>query len=302
MTPTEAIFIEKEESGLRLDKLLSLRFPNLSRSYFQSLIEKGLVLVNGTSVKKREKPILGDEIEICFELPDEIQLEPEDIPLNILFEDDHLLVVNKPHGMVVHPAPGHPKSTFVNALLFHCKNLQAQQGSLRPGIVHRLDKDTSGVLIAAKTTEAHRALVSMLSERKMQKTYVAVALGTPKEGRLSAPIKRHCFRRQEMAVDPEGKEAISDIKVLKKSETLSVVEIGLITGRTHQIRVHLKHLQTPVLGDCLYGSPTANKKYKAQRQLLHAARVKFIHPFTHQEMVFQAPLPSDLLPYWKNLP
>lgn len=295
MTSIEALFVQDEESGLRLDKLLSARFPTFSRTYFQSLIEKGAVLVNGTPWKKREKPSSGDEIEVCFQLTSEIALEAENIPLEILYEDEHLLAINKPAGMVVHPAPGHPKSTFVNALLYHCKNLElAGSDPLRPGIVHRLDKDTSGVLIAAKTSEAHRALVSLFSERKIQKTYLAVAVGSPPEGRLSAPMKRHFTRRQEMAVDPSGKEAISDIKVLKKSEILSLVEIGLITGRTHQIRVHLKHLKTPVLGDAVYGSESSNEKFGISRQMLHAARTKFTHPFTGEELFLEAPLPQDM--------
>ncbi|MCX6990606.1 MAG: RluA family pseudouridine synthase [Chlamydiae bacterium] len=303
MTSTEALFIQDEEVGMRLDKLLSVRFPTFSRTYFQSLIEKGSVLVNGDPWKKRQKPASGDEIEICFELPPEISLEAEDIPLNILYEDDYILAVNKPFGMVVHPGPGHPKSTFVNALLFHCKNLEYEgTDPLRPGIVHRLDKDTSGVLIAAKTSSAHRALVELFSQRKIQKTYVAVAVGAPPEGRVSAPMKRHPTRRQEMAIDESGKEAISDFKVLKKSSTLSIVEIGLITGRTHQIRVHLKHLKTPVLGDSIYGSESANKKHSIDRQLLHAMRMKFIHPFTGKELILEAPIPSDMRPFGENLP
>lgn len=302
MSSTEALLVQEEEAGIRLDKLLSVRFPTFSRTYFQSLIEKGSVLVNGEPQKKREKPLVGDEIEICFELPPEIALEAENIPLDILYEDEHIISINKPAGMVVHPAPGHPRSTFVNALLFHCKSLEkAGADPLRPGIVHRLDKDTSGVLLAAKTSEAHRALVELFSQRKIQKSYVAVAIGTPPEGRLSAPMKRHPIRRQEMAVDETGKEAISDIKVLKKNSALSFVEIGLITGRTHQIRVHLKHLKTPVLGDPIYGSESTNKKYGVQRQLLHAAKVKLIHPFTGKELILQAPLPEDMRPFWHEI-
>jgi 23S rRNA pseudouridine1911/1915/1917 synthase len=301
MTSLEALVVQEEDLGQRLDKLLTLRYPHFSRTYFQSLIEKGHVLVNGTPFKKREKPTLGDEIDICFELPEELTLEAQNIPLDILYEDAHLIAVNKPAGMVVHPAPGHPHSTFVNALLYHCKNLADHDTSLRPGIVHRLDKDTSGVLMAAKTSDAHRALVELFSTRKIHKTYVAVSVGTPTEGRLIAPIKRHPIRRQEMAVDPTGKEAISDIKVLKKGTELAFVQIGLITGRTHQIRVHLKHLKTPVLGDPVYGSDSANKKYGVQRQLLHAAKVTFTHPFTHEIVTLQAPLPSDMLPFWNRL-
>lgn len=301
MPPTEAIFVQEEEKGIRLDLLLALRFPQFSRTYFQNLIEQGSVFVCGIPVKKREKPDLGDEIEICFTLPPEIQLEPQDIPLDILYEDEHLIVVNKPAGMVVHPAPGHPHSTFVNALLFHCKNITTTgKDPIRPGIVHRLDKDTSGILLAAKTTDAHRGLVELFSQRKIHKTYFAVAVGSPKEGRLSAPMKRHGVRRQEMTVDETGKEAISDIRVLKKGQTLSCVEIGLITGRTHQIRVHLKHLKTPVLGDVIYGSESANKKHNTKRQLLHAAKVMFNHPISGKEMDLQAPLPTEMNPFWAN--
>jgi 23S rRNA pseudouridine1911/1915/1917 synthase len=302
MTQTEAIIVQEEELGQRLDKLLGLRFPSFSRTYFQSIIEKGFVLINGEQSKKREKPKLFDEIEICFELPPEMSLEAENIPLDILYEDEHIIAVNKPAGMVVHPAPGHPKSTFVNALLYHCRSLQdISKDTIRPGIVHRLDKDTSGVLVAAKTSEAHRAMVALFSSRQIQKTYVTVAIGTPLEGRVNAPIKRHSMRRQEMCVDPYGKEAISDIKVLRKNATLSFLEIGLITGRTHQIRVHLKHLKTPVLGDQIYGSMSAGNKYQASRQLLHAARVKFNHPITQEPLVLNAPLPKDMLVVWKDL-
>jgi len=301
MSSLEAIVVQEEDLGQRLDKLLALRYPHFSRTYFQSLIEKGNILVNGVPLKKRGKPSLHDEIDICFELPEELTLEAQNIPLDILYEDEHMIAVNKPAGMVVHPAPGHPHSTFVNALLYHCKNLAGESGSLRPGIVHRLDKDTSGVLIAAKTTDAHRALVELFSTRKIQKTYVAVSVGAPAEGRLHAAIKRHPIHRQEMTVDETGKEAISDIKILKKNTELAIVEIGLITGRTHQIRVHLKHLKTPVLGDPVYGSESANKRYGAQRQLLHAARVILTHPFTKETLTLRAQLPADILPYWNRL-
>ncbi|NDD58207.1 MAG: RluA family pseudouridine synthase [Chlamydiae bacterium] len=303
MNSTEAVWIEKDEESLRLDKLLFLRFPQFSRTYFQNLIETGNVLVNGERVKKRETFSKGDEIEICFQLTPEIHLEPQNIPLDILFEDDFILAIHKPAGMVVHPAPGHPHSTFVNALLYHCQHLEnSGLDPLRPGIVHRLDKDTSGVLLAAKTAEAHRALVNMFSQRQVRKTYLAVAVGTPPEGRISAPIKRHPFRRQEMSVEPDGKEAISDIKVIKKSAELSLVEIDLITGRTHQIRVHLKHLKAPVLGDTVYGSEGTNKKLAVKRQLLHAAKVQFVHPFTSEKIQLSAPLPVDMKIFWEFLP
>ena len=292
----ETILVRSDEEGLRLDSLLTTRFPTFSRTYFQFLIQEGSVLLGGKAVKKREKPKEGDEIEICFLLTPELSLEPENIPLEILYEDEHLLAVNKPVGMVVHPAPGHPRGTFANALLFHCKNLPASPGDLRPGIVHRLDKETSGVLLAAKTAAAHKKLVSLFAERKIEKIYRALCLGTPKEGRISLPIARHPTRRQEMCVSPEkGKEAISEIRLLAKKGECSLIEVRLITGRTHQIRVHLKHLGHPVLGDSLYGSSSLNQKKGFARQLLHAHTIRFIHPFTGQPLYLEAPLPTELL-------
>ena len=292
----EIIIITEEETNLRLDKLLCLKFPSCSRTYFQSLIEKGKILINGTSCKKREKPKLGDEIEICFELTPELSLEAEDIPLDILFEDDDLLIINKPAGMVVHPAPGHFHGTFVNALLFHCKALDSQPDApLRPGIVHRLDKDTSGALIAAKTSFAHKALVEMFSQRKIQKTYKTICIGRPSTIEINASIKRHPTRRQEMAVCSEGgKAATTQIQIAASSAEMSLLNIGLITGRTHQIRVHLKHIGCPVLGDSVYGFEGSNIKWGVKRQLLHAEHLAFIHPKTGVQIEITAPIPSDM--------
>jgi len=293
---TDFFIVSPDEAKTRLDKLLSIHFPEHSRTYFQYLIEQGCVLVNGIPLKKRETPKAGDEIEICFLLTPEISLEPQDIPLDILFEDEHLIAVNKPANMVVHPAPGHPNNTFVNALLFHCRNLQYTNNSVRPGIVHRLDKDTSGILIAAKTAQTHSKLVEMFSERRIQKNYLAICVGTPKEGVIDAPIKRHPIQRKEMTVCFEkGKEAKSICKVLGKNQHLSFLEIQLLTGRTHQIRVHLKHMGTPVLGDPIYGSVSANKRFNAVRQLLHAYRLHFTHPITNIPIDLEAPIPKDLL-------
>lgn len=196
--------------------------------------------------------------------------------------------------MVVHPAPGHPNNTFVNALLFHCRNLPTSD-PVRPGIVHRLDKDTTGILLAAKTSMAHAKLVEIFAQRRIQKFYLAVCVGTPKEGLIDAPIKRHPVHRKVMAVCFEGgKEAKSICRVLKKSEQLSLVEINLLTGRTHQIRVHLKHVGTPVLGDPIYGSVSANKRFNTSRQLLHAHRLCFSHPITGASLDLTAPIPKDL--------
>ena len=294
---TDFFIVSPEDVQMRLDKLLVSHFPEHSRTYFQFLIEQGCVLVNGLPLKKRECPKIGDEIDVCFLLTPEISLEPQDIPLDIIYEDDHLIAVNKPANMVVHPAPGHPNNTFVNALLFHCRNLPAAD-PVRPGIVHRLDKDTTGILLAAKTSQAHAKLVEIFSQRRIQKDYLAVCVGTPKEGLIDAPIKRHPVHRKEMAVCPlEGKEAKSICRVIRKNEQLSLVEVNLLTGRTHQIRVHLKHVGTPVLGDPVYGSINANKKFAAPRQMLHALRLRFSHPITGVPIDLTAPIPKDLLPY-----
>ncbi len=297
---TDIFTVLEEEAASRLDKLLVLRFPSYSRSYFQYLIENGCVLVNGSQLKKRESPKSGDEVEVCFLLTPEISLEPQNIPLDILYEDEHLIAVNKPANMVIHPAPGHPKDTFVNALLFHCKNLESTN-SLRPGIVHRLDKDTTGVLLAAKTAQAHAGLVELFSERRIKKYYLAVCVGTPQEGLIDAAIKRHPVNRKEMSVNLEnGKQAKSICRVLSKNESLSLVEVELLTGRTHQIRVHMKHVGNPILGDTVYGSANANKKFNPSRQLLHAHRLEFIHPITSKTMHICAPIPDDILPYTKD--
>jgi 23S rRNA pseudouridine1911/1915/1917 synthase len=293
--------VSHEEAKLRLDKLLSIRFPKHSRTYFQYLIEQGAVLVNGAAFKKKEIPKVGDKIDTYFLLTPEISLEPQAIPLDILFEDEHLIAVNKPANMVIYPVPGHPNNTFVNALLFHCHNLPASD-SMRPGIVHRLDKDTSGILLAAKTSQAHAKLVKMFSERCIKKIYLAICVGTPKEGLINAPIKRHPIQRKEMAVCfKNGKEAKSICKVLKKNQQLSLVEIQLLTGRTHQIRVHLKYVGAPVLGDTIYGSKSANKKFNSPRQLLHAYQVQFLHPITNIPMHITTPIPKDLLKFAETI-
>ena len=231
--------------------------PDYSRTYFQKIIEQGFVLLNGLPIKKRVEPEEGDEIEVCFQYTPESPVQPENIPLEILYEDEHFLAVNKPAGMVVHPAPGHRSGTFVNALLHYCKQI-APLDPLRPGIVHRLDKETSGVLLAAKTAKAHQKLVEKFSSREMEKTYLAFCVGKPRSGLLSAAIGRHPVHRKEMTIMPDGKEAITDIQTLAFNDKLSFVLAKPKTGRTHQIRVHLKHAGAPVLGDSVYGSSKAN--------------------------------------------
>jgi 23S rRNA pseudouridine1911/1915/1917 synthase len=299
---SESIIVSDEEEGFRLDKLLSVRFPAHSRTYFQYLIENGSVLVNGQKCKKREVLKIDDEVEICFILTPEIALEPENIPLEILYEDEEILAVNKPVGMVVHPAVGHPNGTFVNALLYHCRELQtAGFNDLRPGIVHRLDKDTSGVLVAAKTLAMHALLVDLFLNRSIEKHYLAVCVGNPGNKTIDAPIGRHPLRRKEMAVVEErGRTALSHCKTLKIKDQLSLVDIHLVTGRTHQIRVHMKHINTPILGDSVYGSTSANQKHGVARQLLHAHTIQFQHPRTGQPIALEAPLTSDFLK-WMNI-
>ncbi len=291
----DSLSVRPEEAGQRIDKLLASSYPHFSRTYFQNLIEEGFVLLNGGTVKKRIVLEAGDELEVCFQLPPECSLAPEPIPLDILYEDEHLIAVNKPVGMVVHPAPGHPSGTFVNALLAHCRSLAPNQDPLRPGIVHRLDKETSGVLLAAKTSFAHQKLVHAFASRQIEKTYLAICLGRPPNITLEAPIGRHKIHRKEMAVLPsDGKEAISQIQVLAFNDSISLALVRPKTGRTHQIRVHLKHLGTPILGDAVYGRRKCNEENKVARQLLHAYRLQFTHPITSAPLSLIAPLPDDL--------
>lgn len=288
----DLFIIDEQNEGIRIDKLLSQRYESRSRSYFQYLIEKGLVLINGQKIKKRMLPKKGDEIEIFFELTAEISLEPQDIPLDILYEDEDIIVINKPSNMVVHPAPGNWTNTFVNALLFHCKNLFCGS-DLRPGIVHRLDKDTSGVLIAAKNSFSHKNLVDQFSQKSIKKEYLLISLGKPQDQEINTKIARDKIKRQQMAVSEEGKEAITKIQVLDFSHELSLVKASPLTGRTHQIRVHMKHIRHPILGDEMYGNSFYNKKFNIDRQLLHAHKINFLHPTKNIFLNISAPIPQD---------
>jgi 23S rRNA pseudouridine1911/1915/1917 synthase len=290
---SDTIIVVEEERGKRLDKLLAERFPDSSRTYFQSLIERGLVLLNGDLAKKRVQPEPGDEIEIEFALTPEISLDPEEIPLTILYEDEDLLAIDKPPGMVVHPGAGHFSGTFVNALLFHCKGLKGGD-RLRPGIVHRLDKETSGLLLAAKNEMVHQKLVAQFAARDVKKEYVAICLGRPKEGLIEGPIGRHPTKRKEMTIVLTGKEARTVVKVVKSNGLLSSVRLFPETGRTHQLRVHLKSIGSPILGDSVYGSEHINTKYQVSRQLLHAERLRFTHPVTGKDMDIRAEIPADI--------
>lgn len=293
----DSFTIQESQAGGRLDKILAAHYQTIgSRTYFQMLIDKELVLLNGAAVKKRAKPIMGDAVEVFFIQAPEVQLTPQEIPLAVLFEDDDIIIVNKPPGMVIHPAPGHWDRTFVNALLYHCGYMTdlSADSSLRPGIVHRLDKETSGVLIAAKTLKAQQLLIEMFAARQIYKEYWAICLGNPGNCEINMPIGRHPIHRKQMSIREDGKYALTYCETLRTSEDLSLVKVILATGRTHQIRVHLKHRGTPILGDPVYGSKQANLRYGQTRQQLHAKRVLFSHPLTQQKIEIEAPLPSDM--------
>lgn len=305
----DLLFISEEEAGERLDKALARRFKGQSRSYFQFLIEQSKVLVNGSPVKKRTKLKAGDEAQVFFTLTPEAEIKPEPLPLAIVYEDQDLLVVNKEAGMVVHPAPGHWTGTFVHGLLFHCQSsgdfsFSNAATALRPGIVHRLDKDTSGLLVAAKNTRAQQKLIEMFAARDVYKEYLAICIGNPGSGEISAPIGRHPTRRQMMAIVPEekgGKPAISLCQTLAFNGKMSFARIVIKTGRTHQIRVHLKQRGSPILGDALYGNKQINEKEGVLRQLLHASVLRFSHPIAKIPLEFYAPLPRDMEEKLKNL-
>lgn len=307
MQPEEIdhIIIAEDEAGERLDKILAKRFASIqSRSYFHMLFEEQRILLNGMPVKKRIQPKAGDEVQVDFIITQEIGLTPEQIPLEIIYEDADIIAINKPAGMVVHPAVGNWSGTFVNALLYHCQQVNgwADPSSLRPGIVHRLDKDTSGILVAAKSSQAHKRLVEMFASRQVYKEYLAICLGNPGNARIEAPIGRHPVHRKMMAVVADGgKSALTMCKTLSYDGKVSLVSIELATGRTHQIRVHMKHHGTPVLGDNIYGSPSANAKYRAERQLLHANILRFPHPVTGKLVSLEAPPPADLKEWVEKL-
>ncbi len=298
----ESFVISEQEVGQRLDTILADRYRDVkSRTYFQTLIDKKTVLLNGEPTKKRIRPKIGDTVEIQFIVTPEMHLTPEPIPLDVLYEDDAIIAINKPPGMVVHPAPGNWSGTLVNALLHHCKDLsEVRQFTIhdplpRPGIVHRLDKDTSGVLIAAKHSKAHEELVRMFANREVTKEYLAICLGNPGNATISGSIGRHPVRRKEMSILEEGgKEAHTECHTLAFNGKLSLVQLLPRTGRTHQLRVHMKHHRTPILGDATYGNSGANRLYAAERQLLHARKLELKHPITGKPLVFTAAIPDDM--------
>lgn len=294
MNPSREKITLSNPDQQRIDALLASHYSDYSRTYFQQLIEDELVLLNGKPSKKRQIPACGDEVDITFKKRPGPDLTPQAIPLNILYEDHHLIAVNKPADMVVHPAPGNWSNTFVNALLNHC-SIEPSCDS-RPGIVHRLDKETSGVLIAAKTEKAHQKLIELFHDRQIHKEYIAITLGKVQEAKLDFPLSRSDKDRKKMAVcsDGEGKEAITEVIPLDYNGTFSKVLLKPKTGRTHQLRVHLAHMGTPILGDKVYGIESQNKRFKAHRHFLHAAKLSFIHPITAERIVLNAPMPKDM--------
>lgn len=293
----EPILLQTSEAdaGTRLDACLARAIEDLTRSAAAKAVEDGRVLVNGKAPNKSYKLTGHEQIEFTPEEPAPIDAVPQDIPLDVVYEDDDVIVVNKPRGMVVHPAAGHYSGTLVNALLFHCRNLSGINGVIRPGIVHRLDKDTSGVMIAAKNDEAHLSLSKQIADKTARRTYLAVVRGNLKtdSGEIRTQIARDKDDRKKMAVVQEGgREAITGYKVLERYGKYTVVQCSLKTGRTHQIRVHMEYLGHPLVGDPKY-SPM-KVPFAIKGQALHSQTLDFIHPRTGRPMHFEAPLPEDM--------
>jgi len=300
--------ISEDDIGKRLDIFLAARESSLSRSQIKRMIEDGSVLVNGNTVKAGYSLKRGDSVSLTPKEPAVLETQPQDLPLEILFEDSSIVVVDKPAGMVVHPAAGNYDGTLVNAILYHCRDLSGIGGVIRPGIVHRLDKDTSGLIVVAKTDEAHRELSEQFKQHLVTKVYYAFAFGNFKEdeGLIEAAVGRHPVDRKKMSVySRRGKEALTRWKVLERYGFLSFLEIRIETGRTHQIRVHLNSIGHPILGDNTYGNSAkrlqAIQDTKVRSMLkslkmhaLLAGRLAFVHPRTHEKVEFEAPLPEDM--------
>lgn len=286
--------IDLNSEGQRIDLYLSEQFEDRSRSYIQKIIKDGYVKVNQKPVKSNYRLSFDDRVEVTLPEAKEPDIVPENIPLDILYEDQDIIMINKPKQMVVHPAPGHYSGTLVNALMYHCKDsLSGINGVLRPGIVHRIDMDTTGSLIVCKTDMAHKVIAAQLKEHSIHRCYRAIVHGVIKEdsGVIDAPIGRNPTDRKKMAINEQnGKRAVTHFKVLKRFRQFTYIECELETGRTHQIRVHMASLQHPLLGDSVYGP--AKSPYKLQGQTLHAMTIGFIHPSTGEYMEFSAPLPA----------
>ena len=291
------LIVDKESENNRIDKYLAEAFNGKSRSYIQGLIEKENIKVNGKSIKSNYKVKENDEIVIDMPEPLELEVVAEDIPLDILYEDNDVIVINKPQGMVVHPAPGNYTKTLVNALLYHCKDLSTINGVIRPGIVHRIDKDTTGVLVVAKNDEAHNFLSKQLQTHSMKREYIALVEGRLKEdtGTINKPIGRNKKDRLKMGIVDDGKRAVTHYEVLERYKNTTLIKCVLETGRTHQIRVHMASIGHPLVGDEVYGFK--KQRFKLQGQVLHAKTLGFIHPRTKEYMEFTTNLPE----YYNNL-
>lgn len=299
----EKIIIKAEYAGERIDSFLNENLEDLSRSYIQKLMKDGKILINGKSVKSSYKVNIGDEIMVTVPEPEELSIEPEDIPLDILYEDEDILVVNKPKGMVVHPSPGHYSHTLVNAILYHCKGrLSGINGVIRPGIVHRIDMDTTGSLLICKNDQAHQILAEQLKEHCITRKYHAIVHGNFKEekGCVNAPIGRHPRDRKKMSTKASnGRPAVTHYKVLERFGSFTYIECELETGRTHQIRVHMSSIGHPILGDTVYGP--AKCPFSLQGQTLHAKILGIHHPSTGEYMEFDAPLPQYFIELLERL-
>lgn len=286
----EVIQLEVKKEEGRVDKFLAEKIEKISRSKIQKLIEKGRILVNGEKIKSNYKIKKQDKIIVNIPEDEKIDLKGENLPLDIIYQDQDIVIINKSQGMVVHPSPGHKDGTLVNALLYHIDDLSRVNGESRPGIVHRIDKDTSGIMVVAKNDEAHMKLSKQLAERTMERKYWALVHGNMphEQGTIDAPIGRDPRNRQRNAIVSRGKKAVSYFKLLEEFREYSLLEMELKSGRTHQIRVHLNYIDYPVAGDELYGP---RKTLKGKGQYLHARSLKFTHPSTGEEMFFEADLP-----------
>lgn len=284
----------EESKNQRLDAFLASSLDGLTRSQATRLIESGEVAVNGRAVSKSYKLAGGEDIAVTLPEPEPVEAVPQDIPLDVVYEDADVIVVNKPSGMVVHPAPGHPDGTLVNALLYHCAGtLSGVGGALRPGIVHRIDRDTSGLIIAAKNDAAHQYLSAQLADHTLARTYECIVVGALREdrGTVDAPIARHPTGRKRMAVVAGGREAVTHWEVIARYPGYTHVRCRLETGRTHQIRVHMAYIGHPILGDTVYG---AKKEVPGLTgQCLHAVGLRFLHPRTHEVVELSCPLPEE---------
>ena len=299
---TKKYIINSEFEGMRLDKSLSMIETELSRVAIQRLIEEEKILVNGKKAKISYKVNKGDEITVSKAEPKEIKLEAEDIPLDIVYEDDDILVVNKQKGLVVHPGNGNPNGTLVNAVMAHCKDsLSGIGGEIRPGIVHRIDKDTSGLLIVAKNDKAHINMSEQIKNHEVKKTYIALVRGRMKENKatIDMPIARSDKERTKMAVAKRGKNAVTHLEVIEKFENFTLLEVIIETGRTHQIRVHLAEIGYPIVGDYVYSN--GKNPFGVTGQMLHSSSLEFVHPITGKEMKLEAPLPEYFQDVLKQL-